>query len=424
MIGAKTVLSGKRYSLVNAGIDQLLAAITPLLYLTAVGVVLSIIYAIVDMFSVDRVLKLVRGSKAFVFLGNEVHYGKLHIPPRSGGGLEVVYTEEGIENPESMIAFMVENYRETGNRKFLEKAEFLTEYFKKRGILREDFDLNSIDIHAWMKPSLVSRKIYPQEAGNITMIISFVDMLTEKEKKARWKKLASIYSPPITKRIYRRVQNSLGYIKDKATSAITAQTTTILKMAPAELQKSLAEAETKIAGSFIAASYDALLENSIGRLVTVKFKDIDGEEKLYFGVLGEYSDKYIYVMDVDYRLQLEALVRQGEITGIRPIVKFYGFRVKLAPPLSITKSQEKISIKNISRKHIRVEKIVSKDKAIDVFRVLRPGEEITIPGDMGEEFKIQLELALESDIVWPRSKATVIGLSDYPPNILKMILER
>ncbi|RLE59693.1 MAG: hypothetical protein DRJ35_05175 [Thermoprotei archaeon] len=395
----------------------------PFFYLTIIAVVLSVIYAIIDMFSIDRVLKLVRETKAFVFIENEVHFGKLHIPPRSGGGFEVVYTEEGIENPQTMIAFLIENYHETRNKKFWEKAVYLTDYFKKKGILPKDFDINKVKISAWNPPSLVSRKIYSSEVGKIWMIISFIDLLSEKEKKARWKRLSSIYSPSILKKLYRKVQNSLGYVKDKITASLTAQSATLLKVAPTDLQKTLQDAQTKIATSFITTTYDALLENSIGRLVTVKFKDIDGEEKFYQGVLGEYSDKYIYILDVDYRLQLEAKIKGDQIINIYPTVKFYGFRPKIPETLKIERKDGKFTIINISSKPVRIEKLISSGKEINIFKVLWPQEKIQLTDEFQEEATLQFEISLESDVVWPRSKATIIGLGDYPPSLLKRVLE-
>lgn len=403
--------------------NRILDTIMPFLYLTIIAVVLSIIYAIIDMFSIDRVLKLVRETKAFVFIENEVHFGKLHIPPRSSGGFEVLYTEEGIENPQTMIAFLIENYYETRNKKFWEKAVYLADYFKKKGILPEDFDINKVKISAWNPPSLVSRKIYSSEVGKIWMIISFIDFLSEKEKKARWKRLSSIYSPSIFKKIYRKIQNSLGYVKDKITASLTAQSTTLLKVAPADLQKTLQDAQTKITTSFITTTYDALLENSIGRLVTVKFKDIDGEEKFYQGVLGEYSDKYIYILDVDYRLQLEAKIKGDQIININPTVKFYGFKPKIPETLKIERKDGKFTIINISPKPVRIEKLISSGKEINIFKVLWPQEKIQLTDEFQEEATLQFEISLESDVVWPRSKATIVGLGDYPPSLLKRVLE-
>ncbi|MCD6244080.1 MAG: hypothetical protein J7J65_02445, partial [Candidatus Korarchaeota archaeon] len=105
--------------------DQVVGTLMPFIYLLILGIVLSLVFSLVELFSIDRVLKLVRGRKAFVFLGKEAYYGKLYIPPRSKGGFEVFYVDENIENPESLIAFLIENYQETGNEKFLEKAKIL-----------------------------------------------------------------------------------------------------------------------------------------------------------------------------------------------------------------------------------------------------------------------------------------------------------
>ncbi len=167
------------------------------------------------------------------------------------------------------------------------------------------------------------------------MMISFLDTMNEKEKRERWKALSELYIRPFLKRLRRRIYNALGYVKDKLTSAISATTTSFIGGLPPDLKKALQEAEKKAIGATVAQSYDPLLENSIGRLVIVKVEDIDGEKKLYQGILSEYSDKYLYVLDVDYRLQMMAEVKGGRISSYRPIVKFFGIRLDLGNFLSL-----------------------------------------------------------------------------------------
>jgi len=400
----------------------LLQQLEPLLYLVGLGVALSVIYGVVEYFSIDRVLKLVRGSRAFVFIGGEVHYGRLHIPPRSGGGFEVFYEEKGLENITTLLAFYLENYRETGDAKFLRYAEKLLEYFKRRGILPEDFTLGQVEINPWAPPSLVSRKVYPQELKNLWMILSFVDFMSDEERRARWRRLAKLYSPPLHRRLARRLENSLSYVKDKVAAALAAQTRVLVGMVPADLSKTLEEAEKKVVSGALTPTYDALLENSIGRLVTVRFKDVEGEEKLYQGVLCEYSGSYIYVMDVDYRLQLEARV-EGDTVDAEPIIAFHGFRLPLKPRLHVERAAGKVKVANNWDRPVKLEKITGDAGDVQVGRVLRPGEAVEAQ-DPGGSLRLSLEAALEADIVWPRSRATVVGLGDYPAPALLEILRK
>jgi len=395
--------------------------LTPLLYLLGLGVALSIVYALIDYFSVDRVLKLVRGTRAFVFIGGEVHYGRLHIPPRSGGGFEVFYEERGLEHIETLLAFYLENYRETGDRKFLRHAERLLEHFKERGLLPPDYTLDRVEVNPWAPPSLVSRKVYPGELKDLWMILSFVDFMDEGERRARWRRLARVYSPPLHRRLARKVENSLSYVKDKVAATLAAQTRVFIGAVPGDLAKTLEEAEKKIVSSTLAPSYDALLENSIGRLVTVRFTDVEGEEKLYQGVLCEYSGGYIYVMDVDYRLQLEAVLEGGELREARPIVSFHGFRLSLDPRLRVDERDGVLVVTNTWDRPVKLEKLEGPQGSATLNRVLRPGESAETPA-VGFPAKLSLEVALEADIVWPRAKATVVGLGDYPVPVLRDLI--
>jgi len=402
--------------------DQVVGTLMPFIYLLILGIVLSLVLSLVELFSIDRVLKLVRGRKAFVFLGKEAYYGKLYIPPRSKGGFEVFYVDENIENPESLIAFLIENYQETGNEKFLEKAKILLDYLKKNGLMDQELSLEDIRINSWAPPSLVSRKVYPDELGNLWMIISFVDFMDDEEKKGRWKTLTSLYSKPFLKRTKRKIHNSLNYVKDKLTAAVSSSTSVLVGGLPKDLQKTLKEAEEKTIGAAIVQSYDPLLENSIGRLVTVRVDDVEGERKLYQGVLGEYSDKYLYVLDVDYRLQILAKVSNGSIVSAKPIVEIFGRRVNLGTHLEVIEESNATRIKNIWGKPIKVEKVIAGDNEVNIGKVLFPGEETSVDQRLPSDYLIHYEIALESDVIWPRSKAVVVGLGDYPPRVLESVL--
>ena len=407
----------------NETLGQILEPLKPILYLMVLGISCSIIFSIVEMFSIDRVLKLVKGKNVFVFLGKEAYYGRLETPPRAKGGFEIFYTGSGIENPKSMIAFLLENYQETGNERFLEKAKILLKYLKEHGLIEKEASLDDIKVDSWAPPSMVSKKVYSNELGNLWMIASFVDVMSEDERKRRWKELSGLYVKPFIKRAKRRMYNALSYVKDKLTSAISSSTGAFMTGLPADLRKAVEEAEAKAIGATVAQSYDPLLENSIGRLVAVRVDDLDGEQKLYQGILGEYSDKYLYVLDVDYRLQMIAKVNNRQIASSEPFVRFFGEKLELGEHLALEQGDGSTEIKNKWKKPVKVEKLVFKDGEMSIGKVLCPGESIKIEKELPAEFSIHYEIALESDIVWPRSKAVVVGLGDYPPRILGTVIE-
>ncbi len=398
-----------------------LQSILPLIYLIVLGVIISFLFSLVNMFSMDRVLKLVKGRKTFVFIGKEAHYGKLHILPRGGGGFEIFYMKEGMKNPLSLVAFLMKNYHETGNERFLEKARVILNYLKRFELVEDKLTEKDIRVNPWSPPSLVSRKVYSSELNDLWMIVSFVDFMGEEERKRRWKELSELYSRPFIKVAKRRTYNALSYVKDKIASALTSTAGTITTIIPPNLKKSLEEAEKKTLESAITQTYDPLLENSIGRLITVRVDDVEGEIKLYQGVLAEYSDKYLYVMDVDYRLQMIAKVSDGKLIKAEPIVQVFGRTLQLGEHVSLEWNGE-LTIKNSWNRPIKVEKLAQGDQEITINKVLFPGEKARV-NNAPKSFTLYYEVSLESDVVWPRKKASVIGLGDYPPSILGSILK-
>lgn len=404
-----------------------------ILYLLAIGLVLSIIYAIADALTRDRVLKVVVGKRAFVFLGNEAYYGKIVTPPRSGGGFEIYFPSEKIENPVSLLAFLVENYRETKDKKFLEEAEELLKEFKKMKLIPENFTLDQVKWNPWAPPSLISKKIFPSDIKNLNAIIIFKNLLSEEELKEKWKELRSIYHPPLIKRLGRRIYNSLIFVKDKLTATLAGGISMVAYFSP-EIKRSLEDITKSTIGS---VSYNPLLENSIGRLLTIEVTDIDGEKKLYQGILREYSGNYIAVYDVDYRVQVEAVYKGNRIQPSYPraSIKIEGWkfdfkqhiRVKVEPKGKVDdKVKVLVTLKNIHDNFIKVEKLTVDGNEVKVDKVLEPGQEVSVEAQAASEeptIKIDYEICLEADIVWPISKVKIIGLGDYPPSLLKDVLK-
>ncbi|RLE62847.1 MAG: hypothetical protein DRJ49_05945 [Thermoprotei archaeon] len=406
-----------------------------IIYLTIVGIVLSTIYAIIEWFSRDRVIKIFSGERAFVLIGSDAYYGEIHVPPRSGGGFEVLFPPEGIENPETLIAFLLENYRETGDEKFLEEARVLIEDLKEKGILSREITLDSITINPWAPPSLVSRKIDSSEVNNIHMICIFKHLLTEEERRKRWEDLKKLYHPLFFNKVKRKIYNSLVYVKDKIAGTVTKTTYTFMSPLPAELRRGIEDMEKK-AIAVVGSVYDSLLENSIGRLITIQVQDVDGETKLYQGVLREYSNKYIAVYDVDYRVQMVArYTGENILKGYpKPMFRLHGKMFKEPQHLAVKElsynSENKIvsfKLKNIRNEPVKVESIQVNSNKVIVNKVLGPHEDTSIKiasESPSPKIEILYEICKEADVIWPRAKVKVVGLGDYPPTLLRSILSR
>lgn len=406
---------------------ELWGPLATVLYLVLVAIVLSFIYGIVEWFSKDRVLKLVEGKNVFVFIGKEAFYGRMLVPPRSGGGFEVFFPGERIENPKSLLAFLAENYHETGEKKFLEEANRLLEDFKRRGILSEDFDIEHVRVDPWSSPSLVSRKIYSSDLGSLFAIMIFRETLPKKERKRRWSELRALYHPSLPRIFARRVYNALAYVKDKIAATVTRSTSIFLGALTPELRKGMEELQKKAVGA-IGAAYDALLENSIGRLVTVRVQDVEGETKLYQGVLREYSSSYVYVYDVDYRIQVVTVFRNFvEEEGYpKTLVKFHRYSLDLSSHIKMESNNGELVLRNISKTPVKIEKLrTSKEgEELSIGRTLFPGESLSLRRPEGaDRIVVEYEVSKEADIVWPRNKIKILGLGDYPPHLLGNVLK-
>ncbi|MCD6562605.1 MAG: hypothetical protein J7K23_01660 [Thermoproteales archaeon] len=412
--------------------ENVIGTLYTILYLVLLGIIISIIYGISEWFSRDRVLKLFERKRAFVFIEKEVYYGKILVPSRSGGCFEIFFPSEYLENPFSLLAFLIENYHETGQKKFLIQAQRILEEFKRIGIVDKDFSLDNIKIDPWAPPSLVSRKIYKDELGKLQAIMMFREFLSRKEKLKRWQELKSLYSPSLTKVISRKTYNALTYVKDKIASSLTRTTTTFLGgITTPDIQKSLEDVQKKAIGS-IGSTYDALLENSIGRLVTVRVQDVEGEVKYYQGVLREYSNQYILVYDIDYRIQMITKFKgEEELTGFpQTFVKFHGFPLTFNNHIKseiIEKNNDGLKIRflNISKDPLKIENIKYGDKTVNISKVLFPKESLEVfVNGLNEStiYQVNYEISKEADIIWPRRIARVVGLGDYPPYLLSEIL--
>jgi len=249
------------------------------------------------------------------------------------------------------------------------------------------------------------------------------EAMDEKELERRRKELRKLYHPPLLSRIARRVYNALAYVKDKIASSLSLSSRIPTSMIPGA-REIIAEAEKKALAP-LGATYDPLLENGIGRLVTLRVKDVDGSERRYQGVLREYSAKYIAVYDVDYRIGMVCCFRGSEKLPGYPKPKLAGLdRGVRGGELRARLDRGAVVIENLDERPVRIEKVSSGDAVVEVGKILEPGASLRvgIPEGFGEEYCVEYEVCREADVVWPRSKAVVVGLGDYPPRILELLV--
>ena len=112
------------------------------------------------------------------------------------------------------------------------------------------------------------------------------------------------------------------------------------------------------------------------------------------------------------------------------ILRAFGTRLEFNEHIGLEKynysnNQLSFTLKNISNEPIKIEKVKVGDVEKSIQKVLFPSEgvELSFQSNTSEPaIRIEYEICREADVLWPFSKAVVIGLGDYPPSLLSEIL--
>ncbi len=415
---------------------QYLNTLTPIIVLIIVAVILGLI---LDRVSQDRVIKLFKENWVVLFYEdvdknglNEAYLGNIHVPPRSEGGFEIEYAIKAIENPLKLIAFLKRVYVETGNNKYLDKANEIYEHLKKEGEIKIDFE--DIKYDPFTEPSQASKKVYKNNIDEIYSIVRFEEYMDGKELERKKRELEKIFHPGTWYKTKRSIINFLALVKDKLKDAFGVFTSTIGKISPVspsiskEMEKYGKEAIGKI------GSYEALLETSIGKLVKVMVNDIDKQIRFYNGVLREYSPNYIAIYNVDFPIDEEAVFKGSHLMDNFPRERldFHGWRLNEPQHIKVInyyRDFDKLSfdLQNIYNDHIYVEKIKIADQEITLDDCnFTPNEiehaEVTGEFNNDPEIHVIYKIIKKADVIWPVSKAKVVGSGEPTESLIESIL--
>ena len=419
-------------------ITSYINTLMPIFILIIIGVILGIV---VDRISQDRVIKLFKDNWVVLFYEdvdknglNEAYLGKIRIPPRSEGAFEIDYSIKAIENPIKLIGYLKRAYYTTGKEKYLERAKELYEELTKENKIDIEFD--KIKYDPFSEPTEASKKIYKQNIKDIYAIVRFEEYMTEEELRDKRKELEKIFHPGPLRRMKRAASNFLSLVKDKLKTAFGVITTTIAKVAPItpdiskEVQKYGEAAIGKV------GSYEALLENSIGKLVKVQVNDVDKVVRYYNGVLREYSPNFIAVYNVDFPIDEEAVFIGEKLLDEFPRERldFHGWELNEPQHIEIINyryadGKVTFDIKNIHKDHIYIEKIIIADKEITLEDPnFTPGEVEHVEVDGIEDgeptIRILYKIIKVADVIWPNSKAKVIGAGEPSESLVEGIFKK
>lgn len=421
---------------VESLITQYLNMLMPIIILILIAVILGLI---IDRISQDRVIKLFKGNWVVLFYEdidknglNEAYLGKIHLPPRSEGGFEIEYALKAVENPMKLIAYLKKAYEETGNEKYLRKADDIYNHLKNEGKITIDFE--KIKYDPFTEASQASKKVYRDNIKDIYSIVRFEEYMNSEELEKKRGELTQIFHSSLWYRIKRSTINFLSLVKDKLKDAFGVVASTLGKAAPVspEISREVEMYGKEAIGKI--GSYEALLETSIGKLVKVRVYDVDRQIRYYNGVLREYSPNYIAVYNIDFPIDEEAVFKEERLLEEFPRERldFHGWRLNEPSHLKIynyVKKDDMISfdLQNIYHDHVYVEKIEMSGKEMTLDDPnFTPGEveHVKVDGEFGDDPEIHVlyKIIKKADVIWPASKAKVVGSGEPTESLIEGVL--
>ncbi len=161
-------------------------------------------------------------------------------------------------------------------------------------IFREQMNENDI-------PKM-SHIIYKEEFAGLFGVFRYHDELTKRGVERRTAALKKTYHPTAVRRMKRRIANFFKLVKDSMIEIANTLSGKLKTTSAGSVLTGNEKYTTKLNQELvntIDASYDPLLEKYIGNIVVVFIKHPEGLLKLR-GVLKEYTQNYVELLDVDY----------------------------------------------------------------------------------------------------------------------------
>ncbi len=145
-----------------------------------------------------------------------------------------------------------------------------------------------------------STLLYQSQFGTIRGLKRFHDELSPENQERRRKEIARTYCPNLARRVWRGARNLFNLLRDAFGQAVSvfvgafkkAGTSTLLNTQDARITST-----TQQVISEGASSYEPILEKYIGRHVVLEVVH-EGKSKDNVGILKEYSDAFVTVLDV------------------------------------------------------------------------------------------------------------------------------
>jgi hypothetical protein len=262
--------------------------------------------------------------------------------------------------------------------------------------------------------------LYEQELGGLRTLYRFHDDQSKKRQQMREKDIRRTYQPNIFRRVGRGVRNVISVFRDALVQMMNAILATRAAQAPGDLMlsrhKDLAKSGEQLVTSTIGNAYEPILERYVGQYVVFEVRDGDDVHDGY-GILKEYSTKYLELLNVRLEVPLKIYVKDREYAS--------------GSPVQIEQHERSMRVTNSVERTVLVQAIEAGDSVRAVNVPVEPAESAEIAlADGEDEVPVRLDLAVRclADVIVPRTLAvvrhggkrekpsleTLLGLNDLP----------
>ncbi|HMP73691.1 MAG TPA: hypothetical protein PKE55_10555 [Kiritimatiellia bacterium] len=228
-----------------------------------------------------------------------------------------------------------------------------------------------------------SALVYQSQYGSVRALRRFHDELSPANQRRREREIRRSDHPNSFRRLARRTRNYVNLLRDAFGQAVSVFIGSFKRTGRSMILNTQDARITATAQQVIAqgaSSYEPMLERYIGRRVVLELVQ-EGNLRRHTGILKEYSDGFLVVLDVpvteDYRFDL-SLSEQLRLN------RDYGFALEPSSEDATQPSCVRLAFTNFSRRSVEVLRAVGEgyERRMDV--AVGPGERVVLElGDPG-----------------------------------------
>jgi hypothetical protein len=262
--------------------------------------------------------------------------------------------------------------------------------------------------------------LYSADLANLQAMYRFHDDQTEKGQARRTRDIRRTHKPSIFARAGRAMRNFFSTFKD----AIVKTINTVLGYRAAQqpqaviLSKSeeLTSSGAQLLSGALGNAYEPILERYIGQYVVIEILH-DGVWEEEYGILKEYSAKYVELLNVKIEVPLSMYLKGRPFKGTTPI--------------QVDPLQEVVHVTNNLPRTVLVEGVKVEEETRKVSVPIESGQEVNIElSEIERDKPVELDVSVRSmaDLIVPRTLAvvrhagkreklsldTLLGLDDLP----------